>query len=157
MCFLLQLGPSTLTIDAIDTESLQSVNVTWSSLPSLVDPQPNQTYTLSVKSPSLGETKIKINVPHYLFTAPEGAPACEVYRFSVSAAFVGATYTGDGCSAYSPVISKVLPSLPDVDVLNSSLTYSLIKQAGDVTLNASFEVIICLCSFVLLLINTQPI
>ena len=63
---------------------------------------------------------------YYYFTAPEDAPLCEVYNFSVTATYVGATYTGAGCSIPSPVLSRMLPSLPNVDELESSLSYSLI-------------------------------
>ena len=51
-----------------------------------------------------------------VFTAPESAPPCEVYNFSVTATYdlPGAIYyTGTGCSVSSPLISMMLPSLPD--------------------------------------------
>jgi hypothetical protein len=56
----------------------------------------------------------------YHFTTPEGAPPCEVYNFSVTATYVGATYTGAGCSVPSPVISTMLPSPPSIDQLRWS-------------------------------------
>ncbi len=65
-----------------------------------------------------------------MFTAPEGAPPCEVYNFSVTATYVGATYTGAGCSATSPVVSSMFPSLPDQRILELSVNYSLEKQVG---------------------------
>ena len=80
--------------------------------------------------------------PHHRFTAPEGAPPCEVYNFSVTATYVGATYTGAGCSVprLSPIMSTMLPSLPDIEKLNSSLIYSLALNSGNFTLNITFEV-----------------
>ena len=104
--------------------------------------EPYQTYTLCVESPGYEERTlhVQLNESYYLFTARNNAPPCEVYNFSVSATYIGATYTGDGCGTHSTVISRMLPSLPDVEVLNSSLTYSLIKKAGKVTLTTSFEV-----------------
>ena len=69
--------------------------------------------------------------PYFLFTAPEDAPPCEVYNFSVTATYVGATYTGAGCSVPSPVLSTVLPSLPDATRLKSSLNYMLERNTEE--------------------------
>ena len=93
MC-VFSLEPSPVMLEAMDTYSVQSSNISWSSRPLLVDPKPNQMYTLSVTSPSTREQMFVLYEPYYLFTAPEGAPPCEVYNFSVTATYVGATYTG---------------------------------------------------------------
>ena len=80
---------------------------------------------------------------NYVFTAPDNAPPCEVYNFSVTATPVGATYTGDGCttSVSSPVLSRMLPSLPDISMLEASLKHSLEKlQSGKFLLDVSFTV-----------------
>ena len=69
-----------------------------------------------------------VDEPYYYFIAPNNAPPCEVYNFYVTATYVGATYTGAGCSVPSSVISRMLPSLPDVDEVESSLRYSLTKH-----------------------------
>ena len=85
----------------------------------------------------------------YRFTAPEGAPPCEIYNFSVTATYVGASYTGAGCSVPSQVLSKMLPSLPDIARLELTLKYSLRKNlSGGVTLRVTFMVscIIILCN-----------
>ena len=133
-------------IDVLDTETLQSVNVTWSSLPSLVDPKPTQKYTLTVKSRSFGVQTHQLYKQYYLFTAPVGAPPCEVYNFSVSATYgvIGATYTGDGCSEPGPVFSMMLPSRPNIAMLESSLSTALeIDPSGGVLLRVSFKVSCC--------------
>ena len=78
--------------------------------------------------------------PYFLFTAPEDAPPCEVYNFSVTATYVGATYTGAGCSVPSPVLSTMLPSLPDITPVESSIQYVLIKQDIKLIINVTFEV-----------------
>ena len=144
LMFVFSLEPYLVMLEAMDTESvLQSSNISWGSLPLLVDSEPNQTYTLSVKSPSIQEQMFQLYEPYYLFTAPEGAPPCEIYNFSVTATYdvVGATYTGAGCSVPSPVISRMLPSLPDIDLLESSIDYSLKRQSGEkVTLSVSYQV-----------------
>ena len=134
-----------MTLEVADSETMQSSNISWSSLPSLVDLEPKQTYTLSVKSPSTQELTFQLYEPYHLFTAPEGAPPCEIYDFSVTATYVGATYTGAGCSVPSPVLSRMLPSLPDIDLLESSINYSLKKQSGKVILSVSYQV----CTIVL--------
>ena len=129
-------------LDATDSKIMQSSNILWSSLPLLVNPEPKQTYTLSVKSPSTQEQMFQLYEPYYLFTAPEGAPHCEIYNFSVTATYdiVSTTYTGASCSVPSPVLSKMLPSLPDIHRLEASLKYSLIKNESKVKLSVSFLV-----------------
>ena len=139
MC-VFSLEPSPVMLEAMDTYSVQSSNISWSSRPLLVDPKPNQMYTLSVTSPSTREQMFVLYEPYYLFTAPEGAPPCEVYNFSVTATYVGATYTGAGCSVPSPVLSRMLPSLPNISRLESSLDFALKKLATDFLLNISIEV-----------------
>ena len=62
-------------------------------------------------------------------TTHEGAPPCEVYNFSVTATYVGVTYTGAGCSVPGPVISTMLPSLPNLERLEFSLMYSLVHES----------------------------
>ena len=75
-----------------------------------------------------------------VFTAPEGAPPCEVYNFSITAIndTVGITYAGAGCSQ---VLSTMIPSPPNISRLEASLSYSLEKRLGKVFLNVSFQVL----------------
>ena len=114
-----------------------SINLTWSQESSVGDAA--QIFLLKI-SHGLSRQIISLNESYYNFTAPEGAPPCEVYNFSVTATYVGATYTGAGCSVPSPVLSRMLPFLPDVESLESSLTYHLVQQVGIFTLNVTFEV-----------------
>ena len=92
---------------------------------------------------------LQLSDTYHVFTAPDDAPPCEVYNFSVTATpvSIGATYTGDGCSVPSPVLSRMLPSLPDINVLESSLNYSLMKLANKadtaIALTATFMVCHC--------------
>ena len=76
----------------------------------------------------------------YHFTAPEGAPPCEVYNFSVTVTYVGATYTGAGCSVPSIANKIMLPSLPNLGRMESSLIYSLVQHFQQFILNISIEV-----------------
>ena len=123
---------------------IQTANISWSpGLPHslIIDSEGiNQTYTLTVTSSNITQPQIlQLYQSYYLFTAPEGAPPCEVYNFSVTATYVGATYTGAACSVPSPVLSRMLPSLPDLGRLNFS--YILVVIAGEVKLNTSFKVV----------------
>ena len=109
-----------------------TVNISWSSLSqsiySLIIVTSNKTCTAQ---PQI----LQLHQPYYVFIAPEGAPPCEVYNFSVTATYVGATYTGAGCSVPSPVLSRMLPALPDQRILESTLDFSLERQkTGDITL-----------------------
>ena len=97
--------------------------------------------TVSRGSSSQLENISEVNESYIVnFTAPEGVPPCEVYNFSVTATYVGATYTGAGCSVPSPVLSRMLPSLPNISRLESSLNYMLGKQSTAFVIEVSFEV-----------------
>ena len=86
-----------------------------------------QTFSLAISYGSVSQV-IYLNESYYHFTAPEDPPLCQLYNFSVTTTYIGATYTGAGCSVPSPVISTMLPSLTDVDQVQSSLSYLLTKQ-----------------------------
>ena len=98
-----------------------------------------RTFSLTVNYGSSSQV-IPLNESYYLFTAPDSAPPCEVYNFSVTATYIGA-YTGAGCSVSSPVLSIMLPPLPDIDHVKSSLSYFLTKQPnGSVVLQVLLSV-----------------
>ena len=140
----------TVYIEDID---IQTVNVSWSPAsppPSLMAEDINQTYTLTVTSSSTA-LQWMLQQPYYVFTAPDGASHCEVYNFSVITTYdvVGATYTVAGCRVPSPVLSRMLPSLPDISRVESSICYFLEKTLGRISLNVTFSVrmhavIVCL-------------
>ena len=88
-----------------------------------------EVYSLSIVYGSSHDV-VPVNDTHYSFRAPDNAPPCQVYNFSVTATPVGATYTGDGCSVPSPVLSRMLPSLPDIILLESSLNHMLQMRSG---------------------------
>ena len=62
-------------------------------------------YNLTISHGSISHV-ISLNESHmhYNISAPEGAPPCEVYNFSIIAMYVDATYTGAGCSIPSSEI-----------------------------------------------------
>ena len=91
----------------------------------------SQNFLLTINYGSNSQV-ISLNDSSHYFTAPEGAPPCEVYNFSVTAPYsiVGANYTvaGQFCSVSSPVLSRMLPSLPNIDEVESTLSYLLSKK-----------------------------
>ena len=110
---------------------MNAINLTWSdqelaSHPLVADMM--QVFKLSISHGSSGEI-IPVKRSYYYYTAPEGAPPCEVYNFFVTAIYIGATYTGAGCSEPSLLLSRMLPSLPTINRMESSINYSLIKES----------------------------
>lgn len=138
---------------------LQTVEISWSplrlSLPLMIQ-HPNQTYTLSVISSNTQPHIVQIYERSYIFTAPEGAPPCEVYNISVLTMYheiAGTTYTGDGCNVATPVFQRMLPSRPNISNLESYLSFVLKKNAtGQVTLKVFFPVSIMIQESEILLV-----
>ena len=114
-----------------------TINITWD--PVAVDVM--QIFTLEINHSSTLTVSESLNESYYYFTAPEGAPPCEVYSISVTATYAGATYIGPSCSVSSPVLSMMLPSLPDIDGLERSLKHRIVQLTQEVILNVSFEVL----------------
>ena len=126
-----------------DESTESSIVISWSPLQTCapVGFDTNESYFLAVSSKycDLRCQSVQLYEPHFEFTAPDGAPSCEVYNFSVTATYDGARYTGPGCSEPSS-IQSMLPSLPDTKRLESLLKYSLMKRIMLVTLNVSINV-----------------
>jgi hypothetical protein len=128
--------------------AIHSVNLSWTSGPETVEQieqgiKVNYSLNVATNSGKIPSQSHQIQESFYAFTAPdpEDASPCEVYNFSVTATYVGATYTGAGCSVPSPVFSTMLPSLPDITRLESSVKYSLKKNlSGGVILKVMFMV-----------------
>ena len=143
---LIEPTPADVYLMDID---IQRANVSWNPLSppsSLMIEDVNPVYTLTVTSSNTSPQILQLHQPYYVFNAPGGAPPCEVYNFSVTATYIGATYTGAGCSVPSPVPSKMLPSLPDISRLESSMEYSLEKDSDKgITLNVFFTVSYTCC------------
>ena len=124
-------------MEALDIENSTSVNISWSSLISLIN---FDFFTLTITSANTERRDFQLQETYYEFNESENAPACEVYNFSVTATYVGATYTGDGCSEPSPVISRMLPSLPVIKGEQSSVNLTVEKSSGELTVSVDFKV-----------------
>ena len=123
-------------------EKVNSINLTWSDqelvpVPLVADIM-MRVFKLTISHGPSSEI-ISVSDSSYCYTAPKGAPPCEVYNFSVTATYVGAMYTGTGCNKPSPVLSRMLPSLPSINRMESSINYSL-KKDGKIFLSLSFKV-----------------
>ena len=105
-----------LDISVEDIPYQSQINISWTAFQSTVV----DSYNLNASS-NMQTLSFLVHEPYFVFTAPEDALPCEVYNFSVTATYVGATYTGAGCSVPSPVLSAMLPSLPDATRLESTL------------------------------------
>lgn len=122
--------------------TINGVNISWtqnsSGDPLAGWPDTMQTYSLTISHGSSSQT-IHLTESSYYFPVPDGVPSCEVYNFSVAVTFVGAS--ADCSHVSSPVISRTLPPLPDIDQVESSLSYSLTKYSKQgIILSISFEV-----------------
>lgn len=94
-----------------------------------------------MKSSNSKTQYFQLNDTNYIFTAPKGSDPCDVYNFSVTATYTGAIYTGADCSVPSEIYSMMLPSLPDIENVESTLNYSVEKRSAErVSLNIQFEV-----------------
>ena len=126
-CYDIIIEPAQFKFELLEQQK-ESINLTWSQESSPMIDKP-QNFLLTIKHDSDSQV-ISLNDSSYYFTAPEGAPPCEIYNFSVTAPYniVGANYTVAGCSVSSPVLSRMLPSLPDIDEVESTLSYSLTKE-----------------------------
>ena len=132
--------PSPIVVTSRDV-SERSIQISWNPLPSLEANHSQAHYFLTVESHNTFNESFQLNQPYYNFTALEHAPPCDVYNFSVTATYVGATYTGAGCSVPSPVLSTTLPSLPVISELEASIGYSLMKLSdGSVRVTVKFLV-----------------
>ena len=106
----------------VHDSQLQMGIISWTPLQYHSDGNYSLTVTSSYNDAQFYQLQ---EVSTFTFTAPKDAPPCEVYNFSVTATYVGATYTGAGCSVPSPVLSTMLPSLPDIKKIESSLSYTV--------------------------------
>ena len=125
-------------------KDLNSINISWNQLlPTDSDDDSSPKFSLQISNRSMFEV-VLLNKTNHTFAIPKNTPPCEVYNFSVTATYVGATYTGAGCNVPSPVLSTMLPSLPDIKGLETSLDYSIRLTHDDdlsqLVLNVSFEV-----------------
>ena len=81
----------------------------------------------------------RLQQQYYILTVEDPSP-CDVYSFQVTAV------NDAGASEPSEIITRNLPSLPDLSSLEDSLHHSLVKSAKGVMLSIMFHVSIIVCS-----------
>ena len=94
-------------------------------------------FTLNVtnlNNSNIGSTIVsRIQQQYYILTVEDPSP-CNVYSFQVTAV------NDAGASEPSEIITRNLPSLPDISSLENSLHHSLVKSAEGVMLSVMFNV-----------------
>jgi hypothetical protein len=114
---------------------LQFINFSWSPL------HLNESYTLTVNSENTQPQLHESLESSFLFIASDDAPPCEVYGFNATFDSVGATALTSGVAGCSVVFSRMIPSLPNKQGLESSLNYSIEREdANTVSIVISIKV-----------------
>ena len=135
-CYFIGPTPFKLTVEDMNT---YSINISWSQQ-SFVFPTLSSQFNLMVSHGSQTDV-ISTNDTSYLFFPPRNASPCEVYNFSVMHTHIGATYTGSGCGEPGPVLSTMLPTLPNINNLESSIQYSLKQEPNEgIAMRVTFTV-----------------
>lgn len=123
------LPPTNITFTA---NGVNSITIRWTS--SSVRGV-STTFNLRITNPSTGPVLIgDIQTNHYVFSV-NGTPSCDSYGFQVTAV------NDAGTSNPSQMVTRSLPSLPDVSSVSGSLRHSLgLNSSGVVLLSVTFDV-----------------
>ncbi len=131
--------PSSPTNLAASENGVGSIRISWLSLPI-----ENVSVWFTLNATNLDDTSSEsiiisgISQQHYIFTPTGGGnTSCDVYTFQITA------LNESGASDPSEIITRSLPSLPDISQVEDSLQHSLVYTEEDgFTLNVTFNVII---------------
>ena len=124
-------GPPSTPADLAATENgVGSLNISW-SLVTIEGVAVNFTVTVTNLNGPMEVSGIQDQ--HYIFTLEDGT-SCDVYSFQVTAV------NGAGTGTPSEIITRSLPSLPDISPVQDSLQHSLVRTTSGVTLSVSFNV-----------------
>ncbi len=135
--FMLLPGvPSSPTNITLSVTAVNSLRVEWSSsiIKGGVDPQFILTVTNLNSSSSQPLVIPNITTQHYNFTMEGDPSSCDVYTFQITA------LDDAGASDPSEIITRSLPSLPDIFQVEDSLQHSLVNTEDGITLNVTFNV-----------------
>ena len=117
---------------------VQSVNVSWSELSD--NYQPIENYTLIVQNTNESSRQtFTLNESFYIFISKEDNSSCAVFNFSVLTSFTSSIHSGS-CISESNAVQTMLPSLPNITFLESSINVSLARGVGSVILSVYFLV-----------------
>ena len=132
---ILHAGPPSIPADLAATKNgVGSLNISW-SLVTIEGVAVNFTVTvMNLNDSSTGPMEVSgIQDQHYIFTI-EDSTSCDVYSFQVTAV------NDAGTGTPSEIITRRLPSLPDISPVQDSLQHSLVRTASRVTLSVTFNV-----------------
>ena len=128
-------GPPSTPADLAATENgVGSLNISW-SLVTIEGVAVNFTMTVTnLNDSSTGPMEVsEIQDQHYIFTLGDNT-SCDVYSFQVTAV------NGAGTGTPSEIITRSLPSLPDISPVQDSLQHSLVRTASGITLSVTCNV-----------------
>ena len=131
-------GPPSTPADLAATENgIGSLNISW-SLVTIEGVAVTFTVTVTnLNDSSTGPMEVSgIQDQHYILTL-EDSTSCDVYSFQVTAV------NGAGTGTPSEIITRSLPSLPDISPVQDSLQHSLVRTTSGVTLSVTFNVRVC--------------
>ena len=131
----MHVGPPSTPVDLAATENgVGSLNISW-SLVTIEGVAVNFTVTvMNLNDSSTGPMEVSgIQDQHYIFTL-EDSTSCDVYSFQATAE------NGAGRGTPSEIITRNLPSLPDISPVQDSLQHSLVRTTSGVTLSVTFNV-----------------
>ena len=143
--YTLQLMHAGPPADLAATENgVGSLNISW-SLVTIEGVEVNFTVNVTnLNDSSTGPMEVSgIQDQHYIFTLGDST-SCDVYSFQVTAD------NGAGTGTPSEIITRSLPSLPDISPVQDSLNHSLVRTAR---LSVTFNVRTLLHAFKLTLYN----
>ncbi len=127
--------PSSPTTIALIENGVNSLRVEWSSP---INEGVNLQFILTVTNLNSSSNQPlvipNITTQHYSFTM-EGDPSiCDVYTIQITA------LNDAGASDSSEIITRSLPTLPDISQVEDSLQHSLVNTEDGITLNVTFNV-----------------
>ena len=128
-------GPPSSPADLAATgNGVGSLNISW-SLVTIEGVAMTFTVTVTnLNDSSTGPMEVSgIQDQHYIFTL-EDSTSCDVYSFQVTAV------NGAGTGTPSQIITRSLPSLPDISPVQDSLQHSLVRTASGVTMSVTLNV-----------------
>ena len=131
---LVHTGPPSSPADLAAENGVGSLNISW-SLITIEGVAVNFTVTVTnLNDSSTGPMEVSgIQDQNYIFTL-EDSTSCDVYSFQVTAV------NGAGTGTPSEIITRSLPSLPDISPVQDTLHHSLVRTASGVTLTVTFNV-----------------
>ncbi len=128
--------PSSPTNITASENGVGSIRISWLSL--AIE---NVSVWFTLNATNLDDTSSEsiiisgISQQHYIFTPTGGGnTSCDIYTFQITA------LNDAGAGDPREIITRSLPSLPDISQVEDSLQHSLVNSEDGITLNVTFNV-----------------